>query len=53
EDYSFVNVSAEYEINKYMSIFGRIDNLTDEQYSEVFGFPALGRTAYAGMKVRF
>jgi vitamin B12 transporter len=53
EDYAFVNVSAEYEINKHMSIFGRIDNLTDEQYSEVFGFPALGRTAYAGMKVRF
>jgi hypothetical protein len=27
--------------------------LTDEQYSEVFGFPALGRAAYGGLKVRF
>ena len=53
EDYAFVNVAAEYEVNKYMSIFGRIDNLTDEQYAEVFGFPALGRAAYAGVKVRF
>jgi vitamin B12 transporter len=53
EDYAFVNVAAEYEINRYVSIFGRIDNLTDEQYSEVFGFPALGRAAYAGVKVRF
>ena len=53
EDYAFVNVTAEYEVNKYMSIFGRIDNLTDEQYAEVFGFPALGRAAYAGVKVRF
>jgi vitamin B12 transporter len=53
EDYSFVNFAAEYEVNKYMSIFGRIDNLTDEQYAEVFGFPALGRAAYAGVKVRF
>jgi vitamin B12 transporter len=53
EDYSFVNFAAEYEINSHMSIFGRIDNLTDEQYSEVFGFPALGRAAYAGVKVRF
>jgi len=53
EDYAFVNVAAEYQINKYMSIFGRIDNLTDEQYAEVFGFPALGRAAYAGVKVRF
>ena len=53
EDYSFVNIAAEYEINPHMSIFGRIDNLTDEHYSEVFGFPALGRVAYGGLKLRF
>ena len=53
EDYAFVNLAAEYEINPRFSIFGRIDNLTDEQYAEVFGFPALGRTAYGGFKVRF
>ena len=53
EDYSFVNFAAEYEVNPHLSIFGRIDNLTNEHYSEVFGFPALGRAAYGGMKVRF
>jgi vitamin B12 transporter len=53
EDYSFVNIAAEYEINPHLLIFGRIDNLTNEQYSEVFGFPALGRAAYGGVKVRF
>jgi vitamin B12 transporter len=53
EDYSFVNVAAEYQINPYMSIFGRIDNLTDEHYAEVFGFPNLGQAAYAGMRIRF
>jgi vitamin B12 transporter len=53
EDYAFVNFAAEYEINSCVSIFGRVNNLTNEQYSEVFGFPALGRTAYAGFKVRF
>src|SRR6266571_3351229 len=53
EDYSFVNVAAEYEVNPHLSIFGRIDNLTNEHYSEVFGFPAIGRAAYAGVKVRF
>src|SRR5438309_2715557 len=53
EDYSFVNVAAEYEVNPHLSIFGRIDNLTNEHYSEVFGFPALGRAAYAGLKLRF
>src|SRR5438105_274004 len=53
EDYNFVNVAAEYEINPNMSIFGRVDNLTGEHYSEVFGFPALGTAAYAGLKLRF
>ena len=53
EDYSFVNIAAEYEINPHLSLFGRINNLTNEQYSEVFGFPALGRAAYGGVKLRF
>jgi vitamin B12 transporter len=53
EDYNFLNVAAEYEINRHMSIFGRVDNLTGEHYSEVFGFPALGTAYYAGMKLRF
>jgi vitamin B12 transporter len=53
EDYSFANIAAEYEINPHLSVFGRIDNLTNEHYSEVFGFPALGRAAYGGVKLRF
>jgi vitamin B12 transporter len=53
EDYSFVNVAAEYEVNSHLSIFGRIDNLTNEHYAEVFGFPALGTAAYGGVKLRF
>src|SRR4029077_3926766 len=53
EDYNFVNVAAEYEINPHLLVYGRIDNLTGEHYSEVHelvfigpkavvsGFPAL------------
>ena len=51
EDYAFVNLAAEYEINSHLSVFGRINNLTDEKYAEVFGFPALGRGAYGGVRV--
>jgi vitamin B12 transporter len=53
EDYSFVNLAAEYAVNSHLTLFGRIDNLTNEHYAEVFGFPALGRAAYAGIKLRF
>lgn len=53
EDYSFVNIAAEYDVTPHFSVFGRVDNLTNEHYSEVFGFPALGRAAFGGVKVRF
>ena len=53
EDYAVVNLAAEYEISRQIAIFARINNLTDERYAEVFGFPALGRAAYAGFKVGF
>jgi vitamin B12 transporter len=53
EDYNFVNFAAEYDFNEHLSIFGRIDNLTNEHYAEVFGFPNLGRAVYGGMKLRF
>jgi vitamin B12 transporter len=48
-----VNLAAEYAFNAHCTIFGRIDNLTNEHYSEVFGFPALGRAAYGGIRVTF
>ncbi|MEO5753269.1 MAG: TonB-dependent receptor [Chthoniobacterales bacterium] len=53
EDYFFVNFAAEYAWNTNLTIFGRVDNLTDEHYSEVFGFPALGRAAYGGVRLSF
>lgn len=53
EDYAFVNIAAEYQLNRNLTIFGRINNLTDEQYAEVLGFPALGRGVYGGLRVNF
>ncbi|MGZ5022123.1 MAG: TonB-dependent receptor, partial [Chthoniobacterales bacterium] len=53
EDYAFMNIAAEYEINSHLTIFGRINNLTDEKYAEVFGFPALGRGAYGGFRLNW
>ena len=65
EDYNFVNIAAEYEINPHLSVYGKVDNLTGEHYSEVHelvfigpkarvsDFPALGTACYGGMKLRF
>ena len=37
----------------HFTVFGRVNNLTNEQYAEVFGFPALGRAAYGGIRISF
>ena len=38
---------------KYVDLTGRIQNLLDEGYAEVRGFPALGITGIVGVKVAF
>ncbi len=53
EDYSFVNFAAEYAWNSQLTIFGRVDNLTNEHYAEVYAFPALGRAAFGGVRLSF
>jgi vitamin B12 transporter len=53
EDYAFANFAAEYAFNAHFTVFGRVDNLTNEHYAEVFGFPALGRAAYGGFRLSF
>jgi len=53
EDYSVANFAAEYAFNSHVTIFARVANLTNEHYAEVFGFPALGRAAYGGFRLRF
>ena len=32
-------------------LFGRVTNLFDRDYEESFGYPALGRSAMAGLRV--
>ena len=53
EDYAFVNLAAEYAMNHNLTLFARINNLTNEHYSEVYGFPALGRGVFGGIRVNF
>jgi vitamin B12 transporter len=52
-DYFVLRASATYRINKYVSIWVRGENLTDEHYQPVLGYPALGLGGYGGIKVSF
>jgi vitamin B12 transporter len=51
--YTLVNLNATYDISKALQLFGRVENLFDDNYQEVFAFATSGRAAYGGMRVRF
>ncbi|MGE6786421.1 TonB-dependent receptor plug domain-containing protein [Ensifer adhaerens] len=51
--YTLVNVGGSFKVNDTMEVFGRIDNLFDRDYEEVYGFNTPGITAFAGLKATF
>jgi outer membrane receptor protein involved in Fe transport len=51
DGYHVWNAGASWRVARQLEIFGRIENLFDRRYEEVFGFPALGRGAFAGLRV--
>jgi vitamin B12 transporter len=53
KEYVLVNLSAEYRITDAVSLFGRVENLIDEEYEEVFSVRTPGRAAYGGLRVAF
>jgi vitamin B12 transporter len=48
--YALVNLAATYNVARGFSVYGRINNLANKQYQEVYGFPALGREFRIGVK---
>jgi vitamin B12 transporter len=48
--YALLNLAATYHVARGFSLYGHIGNLLNKQYSEVYGFPALGREFRIGLK---
>lgn len=51
DDYMLVNVAGSYELRRGVELYGRVENLLDEEYEEVFGYGTAGVAAYAGVRV--
>jgi vitamin B12 transporter len=49
--YQKIDLSGRYAINSAVTLFTSVENLLDEHYTAVFGFPALPLTFRAGLKV--
>jgi vitamin B12 transporter len=53
EEFFLVNLAASYEITEQFTLFGRLDNLFDEDYQWVYGYATAGLSGYAGLRIGF
>jgi len=45
-----IDILASYKLDHGVSVFGRIENLTDARYQEIANYGSLGRSVYGGVK---
>jgi vitamin B12 transporter len=53
DEYMLVNVAASYELTARLTAYGRIENLLDEDYQDVYGYNTPGRGAFVGLRANF
>jgi vitamin B12 transporter len=49
--YAVLNLAANYTVNQYTTVFGRIDNLLNERYQNPTGFDRPGLGIFGGIRV--
>tara|TARA_R110001592_G_scaffold363352_2_gene684811 strand:+ start:83335 stop:85281 length:1947 start_codon:yes stop_codon:yes gene_type:complete len=53
DDYTLLNLSASFQMNKQLSFYTRLDNILDDNYEEVYGYQTLGFGAVVGVRYNF
>ena len=53
DDFLVARMYGSTEIAEHMTLFARVENLFDEEYEEVNGYPGLGRGIYCGFNYSF
>ncbi|BAV64524.1 TonB-dependent receptor [Sphingobium cloacae] len=53
DGYAVVGLRASLPVTENLEIYGRIDNLSNEEYATAYGYGVYGRSAYGGVRVRF
>lgn len=51
DPYTLLRVGASWPLGDALRVFGRVENLLDEDYEEVLNFGTPGRAAYVGVKL--
>jgi vitamin B12 transporter len=53
KSYVLTDVRVSYPINDTFELYGRVENLFDQQYETLYRYGTLGRGAFAGVRARF
>jgi len=53
DDYEVLDLSARYQVSENLELFGRIDNVTDEDYEEIPQYNTSGAAGYIGARLNF
>jgi vitamin B12 transporter len=53
DDYEVLDVTARYSVTDGVEVFGRVENLTEEDYEEVPAYNAPGAAGYLGLRYSF
>jgi vitamin B12 transporter len=51
--YTVVNLAARYQVDKQWQLYGRVDNLFNEDYEQVLGYSGTERGVYVGARYQF
>ena len=53
DSYVLVDLSINHRVSKHVSLFAAVENITNEDYQEIFGFSTRGRNARFGLNLDF
>lgn len=53
DDYVTVHLTGRIRVTPWLEVYGRIENLFDEDYEDVLGFNTAGLSAWGGIRLRY
>jgi len=51
--YIIANFVSNVKVNKYITVYGKVDNITDKYYQTVDGYATAGRSLYLGLNAKY
>ena len=51
--YTLLNASTTYKVNNLIQLYGRLVNILNSSYEEIYGYGTAGRSGYIGLKISF